>query len=38
LRNKENSIEVPSMLMLNGQKNHGNYIISLSDLCKWMNE
>ena len=32
------SINVPSIFMPKSIDNHGNYIISLSELCMWLNE
>ena len=30
--------KVPNILLPKNLHNHGNYIISLSDLCKWLAE
>lgn len=38
LLNEESSVKIPKDLMLKGHDNHGNYIISLSELCQWMGE
>ncbi len=35
---KTKSMKVPSFFLPNVLKNHGNYIISLSNLCKWLGE
>jgi electron-transferring-flavoprotein dehydrogenase len=31
-------IEIPNFLLPKGVHNHGNYIISLGDLCAWLGE
>ena len=36
--NKEKSFKVPNFLLPKSLQNHGNYIISLSNLCKWLGE
>jgi len=38
LTNEKSSIEVPHLFMPKSIDNHGNYIISLSDLCVWLGE
>jgi len=38
LRNNAKSIKVPSWLTPKGLHNHGNYIISLGELCQWLGE
>ena len=35
---KTKSMKVPNFFLPNVLKNHGNYIISLSNLCKWLGE
>jgi electron-transferring-flavoprotein dehydrogenase len=35
---KTKSMKVPNLFLPNVLKNHGNYIISLSNLCKWLGE
>ncbi len=35
---KEKSFKVPNFLLPKTLRNHGNYIISLSNLCKWLGE
>ncbi len=35
---KTKSFGLPSMMFIPQQKNHGNYIISLGNLCRWMGE
>jgi len=35
---KKKSFSWPSSLFIPQQKNHGNYIISLGNLCRWMGE
>ena len=32
------SIKIPNFLLPKALQNHGNYIISLSNLCKWVGE
>ena len=34
----EKSFKIPNFLLPKSLQNHGNYIISLSNLCKWMGE
>ena len=36
--NKKKSFKVPNFLLPKSLQNHGNYIISLSNLCKWLGE
>ena len=36
--NKDKSFKVPNFLLPKSLQNHGNYIISLSNLCKWLGE
>ncbi len=36
--NKEKSFKVPNFILPKSLQNHGNYIISLSNLCKWLGE
>ena len=36
--NKEKSFKVPNFLLPKSLQNHGNYIISLSNLCKWLGD
>ena len=31
-------IDIPNMFLPSGVHNHGNYIISLGDLCVWLGE
>ena len=38
LTGESSSFTVPGMFLPKAIDNHGNYIISLSDLCKWLNE
>ena len=38
LWNDKSSLEVPNFLMPKSIDNHGNYIISLNELCVWLNE
>lgn len=38
LRDSEKSIKVPNMLSPKTMHNHGNYIISLGNLCRWLAE
>tara|TARA_B100000035_G_scaffold62119_1_gene50244 strand:- start:21 stop:593 length:573 start_codon:yes stop_codon:yes gene_type:complete len=35
---KDKSFKVPNFLLPKALQNHGNYIISLSNLCKWLGE
>ena len=35
---EKGSFTVPNMFLPKSINNHGNYIISLSDLCVWLNE
>ena len=35
---KEKSFKVPNFLLPQSLQNHNNYIISLSNLCKWLGE
>ena len=36
--NKKKSFKIPSFLLPQSLQNHNNYIISLSNLCKWLGE
>ena len=36
--NKKNSWNIPTWLLPKSLKNHGNYIISLANLCRWLGE
>ena len=36
LRSSDKDIKIPSMFIPSPMKNHGNYIISLGNLCKWL--
>ena len=36
--NKKNSWNIPIWLLPKSLKNHGNYIISLANLCRWLGE
>ena len=36
--NKKKSFKVPNFLLPKSLQNHGNYIISLSNLCKWLGD
>jgi electron-transferring-flavoprotein dehydrogenase len=38
LVNKTNGIKVPSWLVPNATHNHGNYALSLGNLCRWLGE
>lgn len=38
LFSKDFSIDIPEFLLPNSINNHGNYIISLGELCNWMGE
>ncbi len=38
LRSLDKSTKVPHMFIPKPMRNHGNYIISLSNLCKWLGE
>ncbi len=38
LRSQDKSIKTPNMLIPSPMKNHGNYIISLGNLCRWLGE
>lgn len=38
LRNEEASIKVPNILVPKTMHNHGNYIVSLGNLCRWLGE
>lgn len=38
LTNEQSHIEVPEILMPKSIHNHGNYIISLGELCEWLGE
>ena len=38
LWNQTSSFTVPNMFLPKSIENHGNYIISLSELCVWLNE
>lgn len=38
LRNSESSIKVPNFFSPKTMHNHGNYIISLGNLCRWLAE
>ncbi len=38
LRSQEKSIKTPNILIPSPMKNHGNYIISLGNLCRWLGE
>jgi electron-transferring-flavoprotein dehydrogenase len=38
LRSQDKSTKVPHMFIPTPMKNHGNYIISLGNLCRWMGE
>lgn len=38
LRSQEKSIKTPNLLIPSPMKNHGNYIISLGNLCRWLGE
>lgn len=38
LRSQDKSIKVPHLLIPTPMKNHGNYIISLGNLCRWLGE
>jgi electron-transferring-flavoprotein dehydrogenase len=38
LRSQEKSIKTPNVLIPSPMKNHGNYIISLGNLCRWLGE
>ena len=38
LRSQEKSIKTPNFLIPTPMKNHGNYIISLGNLCRWLGE
>lgn len=38
LWNETSSITVPNMFLPKSIDNHGNYIISLNELCMWLNE
>jgi electron-transferring-flavoprotein dehydrogenase len=38
LVNDTNGIKVPSMFVPNATHNHGNYAISLGNLCRWLGE
>ena len=33
---KDNSIKIPKWMLRGKIKNHGNYIISLAELCAWL--
>ncbi len=33
---KNNALKIPNVLLPQQMKNHGNYIISLGNLCKWL--
>ena len=35
---KDKSLKIPNFLLPRSLQNHGNYIISLSNLCKWLGE
>ena len=35
---KDKSLKIPNFLLPKSLQNHGNYIISLSNLCKWLGE
>jgi electron-transferring-flavoprotein dehydrogenase len=35
---ENNSLTIPNFLLPKGVHNHGNYIISLGDLCVWMGQ
>ena len=37
-RDEKRSIKIPSMFMPKSIDNHGNYIISLGQLCEWLGE
>jgi|TARA_B100000787_G_scaffold153981_1_gene128548 electron-transferring-flavoprotein dehydrogenase len=36
--NKKNSFNIPTWLLPKSIQNHGNYIISLANLCRWLGE
>ncbi len=38
LLGKEKSIQWPNALLIPAQKNHGNYIVSLANICRWLAE
>ncbi|ARU56906.1 electron-transferring-flavoprotein dehydrogenase [Oleiphilus messinensis] len=38
LRNQENGLKIPNALVPRNMHNHGNYIISLGNLCRWLAE
>ena len=38
LLSENSSITMPSIFMPKSIDNHGNYIISLSELCQWLND
>ncbi len=38
LRSQKKSIKTPNILIPSPMKNHGNYIISLGNLCRWLGE
>ena len=38
LKNEEKAIKVPNMLVPKTMHNHGNYIVSLGNLCRWLAE
>jgi electron-transferring-flavoprotein dehydrogenase len=38
LKNEEKAIKVPNMLVPKTMHNHGNYIVSLGNICRWLAE
>ena len=38
LWNESSSTQIPNMFLPKSIDNHGNYIISLNELCVWLNE
>ncbi len=38
LKNEEKSVQVPNALVPKTMHNHGNYIVSLGNLCRWLAE
>ncbi|CAD7964749.1 unnamed protein product [Amoebophrya sp. A25] len=38
LLNEKRSIKLPNFLLPKEQQNHGNYVISLGNLCRWLGE